>query len=224
MSEVTQNKIGQLNYLRFEPSNFSEDKKYPVIIHFHGAGSRGDNVEVLNDQAIMRYANDTENFPFVMFLPQCNADCWFELLEQLREFVKNVVELPYVDKSNVYLSGVSMGGYASWQMLMSEPDIFRKAYTNCPKYHDGSLKFGAVPFAHWNRHNFLPAAKRPQQSKQPPVRKGSPESLFPEKRLRKYKFWLARVKPPPGTCPNSIPQKPGKVYKNFSPICAESFS
>ena len=131
MSEVTQNKIGQLNYLRFEPTGFSEDKKYPVIIHFHGAGSRGDNVEILNNQAIMRYANDTENFPFVMFLPQCNADCWFELFEQLREFVKNVVELPYVDKSNVYLSGVSMGGYASWQMLMSEPAIFRKAIICC---------------------------------------------------------------------------------------------
>ena len=131
MSKVTQNRIGNLHYLRFEPANFSEDKKYPIIIHFHGAGSRGDNVEILNNQAIMRYANATENFPFVMFLPQCNADCWFELFEQLREFVKTVVDLPYVDKSNIYLSGVSMGGYASWQMLMSEPTIFRKAVICC---------------------------------------------------------------------------------------------
>ena len=131
MSKVSQNKIGELNYLRFEPANFSEEEKYPVIRHFHGAGSRGDNVEILNNQAIMRYANDTENFPFVMFLPLCNADCWFELFEQLREFVKTVVDLPYVDKSKIYLSGVSMGGYASWQMLMSEPNIFRKAVICC---------------------------------------------------------------------------------------------
>ena len=131
MSNVSQGKIGELKYLRFEPTDFSEDKKYPTIIHLHGAGSRGDNVEVLNNQSIMRYANDTEGFPFVMFLPQCSANCWFELFEQLREFVKNVVELPYVDRSNVYLSGVSMGGYASWQMLMSEPAIFRKAIICC---------------------------------------------------------------------------------------------
>ena len=50
MSKVLQNRIGKLNYLRFEPANFSEDKKYPVIIHFHGAGSRGDNVEILKNQ------------------------------------------------------------------------------------------------------------------------------------------------------------------------------
>lgn len=123
--------MGGLNYLRFEPTGFSEDKKYPIIIHFHGAGSRGDNVEILNNQSIISYANNTENFPFVMFLPQCSANVWFDVFEQLKVFVKTVVELPYVDKENVYLSGVSMGGYASWQMLMSEPDIFRKAVICC---------------------------------------------------------------------------------------------
>ena len=131
MSKVLQARMGGLNYLRFEPTGFSEDKKYPIIIHFHGAGSRGDNVEILNNQSIMSYANNTENFPFVMFLPQCSANVWFDVFEQLKVFVKTVVELPYVDKENVYLSGVSMGGYASWQMLMSEPDIFRKAVICC---------------------------------------------------------------------------------------------
>lgn len=131
MSSISQNRIGKLNYLRFEPADFSEDKKYPVIIHFHGAGSRGDNVEILKNQSIMQYANDTKDFPFVMFLPQCSANTWFDLFEQLKAFVKTVVALPYVDKNKVFLSGVSMGGYASWQMLMSEPDIFCKAVICC---------------------------------------------------------------------------------------------
>lgn len=131
MSSISQNRIGKLNYLRFEPADFSENKKYPLIIHFHGAGSRGDNVEILKNQSIMQYANDTKDFPFVMFLPQCSANTWFDLFEQLKAFVKTVVALPYVDKSKVFLSGVSMGGYASWQMLMSEPDIFRKAVICC---------------------------------------------------------------------------------------------
>lgn len=131
MSNISQNRIGKLNYLRFEPADFSENKKYPLIIHFHGAGSRGDNVGILKNQSIMQYANDTKDFPFVMFLPQCSADTWFDLFEQLKAFVKTVVKLPYVDKNKVFLSGVSMGGYASWQMLMSEPDIFRKAVICC---------------------------------------------------------------------------------------------
>lgn len=131
MSSISQSRIGKLNYLRFEPADFSENKKYPLIIHFHGVGSRGDNVEILKNQSIMQYANDTKDFPFVMFLPQCSANTWFDLFEQLKAFVKTVVALPYVDKNKVFLSGVSMGGYASWQMLMSEPDIFRKAVICC---------------------------------------------------------------------------------------------
>ena len=131
MSNISFGQIGELNYLRFAPADFAEDKKYPIIIHFHGAGSRGNDVSILENQSIMQYAKGAENFPFVIFAPQCSADCWFELFEQLREFVKTVAELPYVDKSNVYLSGVSMGGYASWQMLMSEPNIFRKAVICC---------------------------------------------------------------------------------------------
>ena len=66
-----------------------------------------------------------------MFLPQCSHNSWFDVFEQLRFFVKNVIMLPYVDEKNVYLSGVSMGGYAAWQMLMSEPDVFRKAVICC---------------------------------------------------------------------------------------------
>ena len=120
-----------MNYLRFEPADFSENKKYPIIIHFHGAGSRGNDVSILENQSIMCYAKGSKNFPFVIFAPQCSANTWFDVFGQLREFVKTVVELPYVDKENVYLSGVSMGGYASWQMLMSEPNIFRKAVICC---------------------------------------------------------------------------------------------
>lgn len=131
MINVFKERIGEFNYLRCTPADFSADKKYPLIIHFHGAGSRGDDVEILNNQSIVSYAKNADEFPFVMFLPQCSANTWFDVFGQLRDFVKAVVNLPYVDKTKIYLSGVSMGGYASWQMLMSEPDIFRKAVICC---------------------------------------------------------------------------------------------
>lgn len=131
MINVFEKRLGEFDCLRCTSADFSVDKKYPLIIHFHGAGSRGDNVEILKNQSIMQYANAAKDFPFVMFLPQCSANTWFDVFEQLRAFVKTVVGLPYVDKDKVYLSGVSMGGYASWQMLMSEPNIFRKAIICC---------------------------------------------------------------------------------------------
>ena len=131
MSNISFGQIDELNYLRFEPNNFSEDKKHPIIILFHGAGSRGDNVELLKEQSILGYAKDEPNFPFVMFIPQCSTNTWFDIFEQLKVFVKRVIVLPYVDKDKVFISGVSMGGYACWQMLMSEPNIFRKAVICC---------------------------------------------------------------------------------------------
>ncbi|MBO5316318.1 MAG: prolyl oligopeptidase family serine peptidase [Clostridia bacterium] len=131
MINISEKKTGELNYLLCTPPDFNTDKKYPVIIHFHGAGSRGDDLSVLRQQAIISYAKAAKDFPFVMFLPQCSHNSWFDIFEQLRSFVKTAVTFPYVDERNVYLSGVSMGGYASWQMLMSEPDIFKKAIICC---------------------------------------------------------------------------------------------
>ena len=123
--------LGSLNYLACFPESFSQDKTYPIIIHFHGAGSRGNDVEILKDQTIVRYSVGTENFPFVMFLPQCQETCWFDVFEQLKSFVQSVADLPFVDKNRIYLSGVSMGGYAAWQMLMSLNEIFCKAVICC---------------------------------------------------------------------------------------------
>ena len=131
MSNISKGQIGELNYLRFETADFSENKKYPLIIHFHGAGSRGYDISILENSSIMQYAIGAKNFPFLIFAPQCSANTWFDIFEQLVTFVKTVVELPYVDKEKVYLSGVSMGGYASWQILMSEPNIFHKAVICC---------------------------------------------------------------------------------------------
>ena len=145
MNNISCGQISELKYLRFEPANFSEEKKYPIIIHFHGAGSRGDNVEVLRDQSIMQYAKQANGFPFVMFLPQCSANCWFDVYEQLKSFVKTVIALPYVDRERIFLSGVSMGGYASWQMLMSEPNIFRKAVICC----GGGMYWNAARIKTW---------------------------------------------------------------------------
>ena len=131
MSEIIKHKFGALEYLEFRPNGFIEGEKYPTIIYFHGAGSRGDDVSVLEDQAIMCYAKNANEFPFLIFAPQCSADCWFDVFEQLKAFVDMVKVLPFVDNDRLFLSGVSMGGYASWQMLMSKPEVFNKAVICC---------------------------------------------------------------------------------------------
>lgn len=129
-----------LRYLACFPSDFSEGKKYPVIIHLHGAGSRGTDLEVLKNQAVVRYAKEAKDFPFVLLLPLCEEFCWFDVFERLKALVTRLLSLPFVDPERAFLSGVSMGGYAGWQMLMSKNGAFRKAVLCC-----GGGIYGMVP-------------------------------------------------------------------------------
>lgn len=131
MTDVKIESFGKMNYLELFPRDFSEDKKYPIILHLHGAGSRGNDVSLLNEQAIVKYAKNSDSFPFVMFLPQCSENSWFDVFELLKEFVDHVISLPFVALDHVFLSGVSMGGYAAWQMLMSKNTVFKKAIICC---------------------------------------------------------------------------------------------
>ena len=57
----------------------------------------------------------------VTVIPQCYADSWFDIFEQLQDFIQAMIDLPYVDKTRVYVMGGSMGGYTTWQIAMSHP-------------------------------------------------------------------------------------------------------
>lgn len=131
MCEIKEMTLGDFNCQVFFPKGFNEKEKYPVIFHLHGAGSRGNDVSVLNNQAILIKAKSTEDFPFVIIMPQCREDCWIDAYERLKDAVEIAANLPFADKNRFYLSGVSMGGYASWQLLMSKPDRFTAAIICC---------------------------------------------------------------------------------------------
>ena len=131
MLNIQEKAFESIKYLACLPEGFSGDQKYPIIVHLHGAGSRGTDPTVLKDQAIVRYANDAEAFPFLMFLPQCSEKYWEDAFEQLRSFIYYIKELPYVDTDRIFLSGVSMGGIISWHLLITENTIFKKAIICC---------------------------------------------------------------------------------------------
>ena len=122
-----------LEYMEYLPSSFSPTKKYPLIIQLHGAGGRGfgDFEGYMNEYSIIRNLKQKEKFEFIVIAPHCIEDTWFDIFEQLKDFIQNMVCLPYVDQSRIYLSGVSMGGYTSWQVLMSMPNLFSAAIICC---------------------------------------------------------------------------------------------
>lgn len=122
-----------IHYLFYYPKNYEQGKKYPVIFHLHGAGSRGTNFDNFEGSVILN-ALDKEDSPlsngFCVF-PQCHKDTWFDIWESLLGLVKEIYNREDVDKSNFNASGISMGGYGIYQVMMCLPELFHKAIVCC---------------------------------------------------------------------------------------------
>lgn len=116
-------KYGDLDYIKTRPKDYEVTQKYPAIIFFHGAGTRGNDIEKLKNNLFYEYSiNYTDKC--ITFAPLCNADTWFDIFEQVLGFCEFVSRCSDVDKDRIYLVGASMGAYAIWQIAMSRPELF----------------------------------------------------------------------------------------------------
>ena len=77
---------------------------------------------------------------FIAVAPQCYADSWFDIFEQLHEWIFRIINRPYIDRQRCYLMGASMGGYAVWQEEMSHPELYAAVVPIC----SGGMYWNAV--------------------------------------------------------------------------------
>lgn len=133
MSKVESREFEGIGYLIYYPINFVETEKYPVVLHLHGAGNRGRGFKEFKDSKILKMLEkgDSPWSNAICVFPQCHADSWFDIFNPLLDLVKHINDLPFVDKKRFNISGISMGGYASYQVMMSLPDLFNKAIICC---------------------------------------------------------------------------------------------
>ena len=120
----------RLAYLVHYPKNYAEGKRYPVVFLFHGAGSRGTNINTLKNNSFFKVAGKY-NYEFITIAPQCHEDSWVELWENVRLLVDEVLAMDFCDSCRVYAVGPSMGGYAVWQIAMSMPHVFAAIVPLC---------------------------------------------------------------------------------------------
>jgi predicted peptidase len=115
-------------YPVFIPANWQKKQKWPVILFLHGAGERGRNGLFSSDIGLGRAIRRSEtSFPFIVAFPQCREDrLWHEpdmeavalaaIDATVREFSG--------DKDRVYMTGLSMGGYGTWDIAAQYPKRF----------------------------------------------------------------------------------------------------
>lgn len=119
-----------IKYLVSKPNEFNDELEYPTVIFMHGAGTRGDDIDKLKGNPFYNDNNILLSHTIV-YSPLCNADSWFDLYEKITEFVNYVYNHKNTDKSRLYLVGASMGAYAVWQMLISQPQLYAGAIPIC---------------------------------------------------------------------------------------------
>ncbi len=115
----------EINYLLFLPKGYdaSSPKRWPLILFLHGSGERGTNVWKVATHGPPEKVTSEPDFPVILVSPQCpDGEIWSndKLLALLDEITRNYA----VDKSRTYLTGLSMGGYGTWNLGLSHPELF----------------------------------------------------------------------------------------------------
>lgn len=122
----------------------------PLVIFLHGAGERGNDNYMQLKHCIKFFRDDTvtSRYPFLLMVPQCPNDRrWvntdWSLSEHTMDSVPTaelfgvmtvldgLVDVGAVDSTRVYICGISMGGYGTWDALQRWPEKFAAAIAIC---------------------------------------------------------------------------------------------
>jgi len=121
-----------LKYLIYLPAEYDKQDKWPLVLFLHGAGERGDNLEKVKVHGPPKLIEHGKQFPFIVVSPQCPQDHWWNNeLSTLSALLDDVGKKYKVDQDRVYLTGLSMGGFATWALAASTPDRFAAIVPIC---------------------------------------------------------------------------------------------
>ena len=112
-----------MQYLIYLPSNHQEQEAWPLLLFLHGAGERGDNLDLVKKHGPPKLIAEGKDFPMVVVSPQCPTDQWWEPVS-LTALLDEVVAKQRIDKQRVYVTGLSMGGFGTWALASHTPERF----------------------------------------------------------------------------------------------------
>lgn len=123
--ETQQTRTLAADYLLFLPSGYSTNstQRWPLIFFLHGAGERGDDVMAVAKHGVPQFDTRMPDFPFIVVSPQCPAgQVWSQ--DTLLALLDDVEDRYAVDTHRVYLTGLSMGGYGTWEFGLDHANRF----------------------------------------------------------------------------------------------------
>lgn len=150
---------GKLNYRLLKPKDYDPNRKYPLVLFLHGAGERGDNNQAQLVHGMNDFASDEvmEKYPAFVVAPQCPDNKkwvevdWGAMKHTAPEKASDSLQLSFdalaalqkefsIDANKIYVTGLSMGGYGTWDALERRPDYFAAGAPICGGGDVGNAK------------------------------------------------------------------------------------
>jgi predicted peptidase len=151
MNKYISEKGDTLNYRLLFP-DADTMRKYPLVIFLHGSGERGSDNEAQLKWGVMNFATDRNMMlhPALVIAPQCPEKMsWSNFsreknstemhlqstaskpMELVIELVRKLEKTMPVDTNRIYITGLSMGGFGTYDAIERYPELFAAAVPVC---------------------------------------------------------------------------------------------
>ncbi|MES2731769.1 MAG: prolyl oligopeptidase family serine peptidase [Bacteroidota bacterium] len=139
IAQTTVKSKSKYEYLLYLPKDYSQGKRtYPLVIYLHGGAHRGSDLSKLKEYGLPYLVDQGRDFKFIIASPQCpegkywSTDHWFDslytdLLAQYR-----------INQRQIYVTGISMGGFGAWQVAVEYPARFAAIVPLCGGCNDST--------------------------------------------------------------------------------------
>jgi len=163
-----------LNYRILKPLNYDSNKQYPVLLFLHGAGERGDDnsSQLTHGGRLFLDTYNRKKYNSWIIFPQCSTDDrWANLvnddwdlnfkdtltkpnksLNLVIRFMDEFIQKKQVDTQRIYVSGLSMGGMGTFEILYRRPNMFAAATPICGNGSTGLATMYAEKVSIWIFH------------------------------------------------------------------------
>jgi len=132
-----------LSYYLYYPDDYLEqpEKKFPILLFLHGGGEAGDSLVTIKRNGPPKLIVDGKKFPFLILAPQNPyVKKWWNT-RAVKQLLDSVVTQNRIDPNRIYLTGLSRGGGAAWEMAVQYPETFAAMAVVCG--------MTPVPYASW---------------------------------------------------------------------------
>lgn len=125
-------------YLLYLPKEYSmNDKDFPLVIYLGGGSQNGCDLNMLKTYGVPFYIEQGHEYDFIVASPQCPENKYWTTENWFDSLYADLISNYRIDTTRIYVTGISNGGFGTWQVAMDYPDRFAAIAPLCGGVNDG---------------------------------------------------------------------------------------